>query len=215
VELLRAAGNAMHPFRHQGTDVRIYPAARILGAEHISLGAHVIIDDFVFIGQHQQLIIGNYVHVAAHASITGGGRCIVADFAGISSGARILTGTDDFLGGALTGPTIPDEFRQVERGLVVLETHALIGANAVVLPNVTIGEGAAVGAGSVVTRSLAPWTIYAGAPARPVKPRPKDTILRYEQLLFAKYGYPEYRVRSPFAESVSVALHPAHDAATR
>jgi galactoside O-acetyltransferase len=120
---------------------------------------------------------------------------VVADFVGISGRARILTGTDDFLGGALIGPTIPDEFRRGERGRVVLEAHGVIGANAVILPNLTIGEGAAIGAGSIVTKSLAPWTVYAGMPARPLKPRPKDTVRRYEQLLFAKYGYPERPVR--------------------
>ena len=45
---------------------------------------------------------------------------------------------------------------------------------AIVLPGVTIGEGAIVAAGAVVTRDVAPYTIVAGAPARPVGERRRD-----------------------------------------
>lgn len=192
---VRATTAVMAEFVYLGKNVTIYPWAKILGTAHIAVGSNVIIDDFVFIGNHEDLTIGNHVHVAAHASITGGGKCFLADFCGISSGARILTGSDDF-SGKLTGPTIPPEFRRVIRGSVTIGEHAVIGANAVVLPNVRIGVGAAVGAGSVVTGDLEPWTIYAGAPARPLKPRPKEPILEAEQQLFARYGRPERLFRS-------------------
>ena len=187
----------MNDFARQGASVTIFPGARVLGRERITIGSHVIIDDFVFIGKHAELVLGSYVHVASHASITGGGTCIVGDFAGISSGARILTGTDDFAGAGMTGPTIPDEFRAVERGTVTIESHVVVGANTVVLPNVTIGEGAVVGAGSVVTTDLAPWFVYVGAPARAVKPRRSDGILAQERELYERYGRPEGSARLP------------------
>jgi galactoside O-acetyltransferase len=177
--------------------VTIFPFARVLNADSITFGAHIIIDDFVFVGRHEAIVIGNHVHLASHCSITGGGRCYLSDFCGISSGARVITGTDDFAGGGLTGPTIPDEFRKVTRGSVVLEAHVVIGANAVILPNVRIGEGAAVGAGAVVTRDLDPWTIYAGVPARPLKPRDPAAIQLAELSLFAKYGTPDRLFRAP------------------
>jgi len=47
--------------------------------------------------------------------------------------------------------------------------NAWIGLNAIILKGVTIGEGAVVGAGSVVTKSVAPWTLVAGNPAKFVK----------------------------------------------
>jgi acetyltransferase-like isoleucine patch superfamily enzyme len=53
----------------------------------------------------------------------------------------------------------------------------------VVLPGVTVGEGAVIGSGGVVTRSIEPWTINVGSPARPVKQRPSETILRYARQL--------------------------------
>jgi len=54
-------------------------------------------------------------------------------------------------------------------GKIVIEDDAWIGAGAIILPDVTIGEGAVVGAGAVVTRDVPPYTVVAGVPARPIK----------------------------------------------
>jgi acetyltransferase-like isoleucine patch superfamily enzyme len=55
------------------------------------------------------------------------------------------------------------------RGSVTVESDAWIGTGAVILPNVTIGEGAVVGANSVVTKSVAPYTVVGGVPAHFIK----------------------------------------------
>lgn len=51
-------------------------------------------------------------------------------------------------------------------GKVVIEDWAYVGAYSQIMPGVTIGEGALVGAGSIVTKSVAPHTVVAGNPAR-------------------------------------------------
>jgi acetyltransferase-like isoleucine patch superfamily enzyme len=182
-------------FRHMGSNVTVYKLAIILSPENVTLGSDIIIDDFVFIGSHRRLVLGNRVHISSHSSITGGGRVLLSDFSGMGSGARLISGTDDFTDGRLNGSAIPAEFRETHRGTIILEPHAIIGTNAVVLPDVTIGEGATVGAGSVVTRSLEPWGVYAGSPARKIKTRPRDIVLANEQRLFEKYGRPEVQYR--------------------
>jgi maltose O-acetyltransferase len=54
---------------------------------------------------------------------------------------------------------------------IVVEAEAWIGSRAIVLRGVTIGRGAVIAAGAVVTRSVEPYTIVAGNPARLVRPR--------------------------------------------
>ena len=109
------------------------------------------------------------------------------DFSGLSFGCRIFTGTDDFSGSALTNPTVPLEFRNVTRSFVMIKKHAVLGASVVVLPGVTIGEGAAIGACSFVTKDVKPWTINVGIPTREIRKRPKEKILEMEKELYKKY----------------------------
>ena len=54
-------------------------------------------------------------------------------------------------------------------GPIAIEDDAWLGAGVIVLPNVTIGRGAVVGAGAVVTRDVPSFTVVAGVPARPIK----------------------------------------------
>jgi acetyltransferase-like isoleucine patch superfamily enzyme len=160
-----------------GDDVRIYGFVRILDPHKVSIGSHVIIDDFVMLQGGTGVTLGDHVHIASFVSLTGGGSASIGNFCGIATGARVLTGTDLFDGSGLTGPTVPAEVRSVVRGTVTMGDHAVIGANAVVHPDVTIGEGAIVGSGGVVLGDLEPWTINVGAPARPIRERPRERIL--------------------------------------
>ena len=63
-------------------------------------------------------------------------------------------------------------------GEVIIGDRVWIGYRAIVLPGVTIGEGAVVGAGAVVTRDVSPYTIVAGNPAKVIGERTKE--LTYE-----------------------------------
>jgi acetyltransferase-like isoleucine patch superfamily enzyme len=56
-------------------------------------------------------------------------------------------------------------------GTIVLEGDNLIGFGTIIVGNVRIGRGCIVGAGSVVTRDLPPYTVCAGIPAKPIRPR--------------------------------------------
>ena len=167
-------------FAGVGLDVTIWPGAKIVGRESVRIGNSVIIDDFVFLmgGAHTE--IGDFVHIASFASVLGGGECFIGDFVALSSGCRIYSGTDEFGGVCLTNSTVHFPFRVANRSFVRLEKHVMVGANTVVLPGLKLGEGAAVGAGSVVTADCEPWTIYAGSPARPLRERPREKMLALE-----------------------------------
>jgi acetyltransferase-like isoleucine patch superfamily enzyme len=167
-------------FSSIGQDVTIWSAAKVVAPEVIHVGNSVIVDDFVFLVGGKRTSIGNFVHIASFTSITGGGEFEMADFSGLSGGVRIYTGNEDYGGGCLTNPTVPAPFRIATRSFVRIEKHAIVGANAVILPGVVVGEGASVGANSLVTKDCQPWTIYFGSPAKPIRSRPKEKILELE-----------------------------------
>jgi len=66
------------------------------------------------------------------------------------------------------------DWSNVERKPVEIHSKAWIGFNAIILKGVTIGEGAIVGAGSVVTKDVPPYTIVAGNPAKVIREIPAD-----------------------------------------
>lgn len=156
-------------------NVKIYPNAKIIGMKHIEFGHDIIIDDFVFIYAKKKVRIGNYVHIAAFSSITGGEEVTFADYSTLSWGCRIFTATDDFTGCGFGNSTVPEEYRNVYRDTVTLERFAIVGANSVILPGVTLGEGVSVGANSVVSRDLEPWGVYVGN--KRVRDRDRNAIL--------------------------------------
>ena len=81
----------------------------------------------------------------------------------ISHKVSIFTGSHD----------VQDRTFKYKGGRVVVKDYAWIGANAIILDSVTIGEGAVVGAGAVVTKNIAPYTIVGGIPARKIGDRAK------------------------------------------
>lgn len=160
-------------FRAVGRDVRIARQCTIVGLPFISLGDHVRIDSqcVIVAGEHGSIEIGSHVHVATACLLSGGDGITLEDFSGLSSGVRLYSRTDDYSGQYLTNPTVPERFTGVTRGRVTLARHGIIGSGSVVMPGVHIGEGSAVGALSLVTKSLEPWGVYFGAPARRLKAR--------------------------------------------
>lgn len=173
---------------------KIYPWARLVAdGTNLEIGEHSQIDDFVFVNAGRRCRIGRFVHLASFVSVIGGGEFLIDDFSGLSAGCRVITGTDDYLGPFMTNPTVPRDFTNYQVSFVTIEQHVVVGTNAVIFPGVTIGEGAAVGACSVVRRSLPPWGIYAGDPPRKIGERDRAAILEKKRLLLEQLatGAPE------------------------
>lgn len=172
-------------FASIGEDVRISEMARFYGAERIRIGNHVRIDDFCVLSAGDGGIeIGDYVHIAVYCSLIGKGRISLADFSGLSSRVSIYSSNDDYSGATMTNPTIPDEFKNVRHADVRLCKHVIVGSGSVILPGVTLEEGVAIGALSLVTKNCAPFGIYSGVPAKRIKERRRD-LLELEARLLA------------------------------
>lgn len=170
-------------FKNIGKDVVIYPHARILCKEQISIGNNVIIDDFVFMYGKGGITIGDFVHIASFCLVTGGGGLVLEDFVSVSGGVYFYTSNDDYSGMTLTNPTVPKKYKGAIDGIIHVGKHVIIGAHCTIIPNVHIGEGVAIGANSLVTKDCVPWTMYAGTPAKPIKDRIKDRIPELEKQL--------------------------------
>lgn len=107
--------------------------------------------------------VGRRVHIAPRVFVSGGGDFEIEDYACIATNSNIITSTEVLKDGArCSGPMVSPEQRNVFRGRVLIEKDAFIGANATILPGVTVREGSVVGAGVTVAKSTDPWGIYVG-----------------------------------------------------
>lgn len=158
-----------------GTDVRISRHCSIYGANRISIGNHVRIDDFCILSG--KIHLGNYIHIAAYNALYGGDAGIeIYDYVGVSSHTTVYAASDDYSGVAMTNPMIPDEFRNVKSAKVILNKHTIIGSHSVILPGCEVREGVAVGAISLITKDLEEWGIYAGIPCKRIKDRKRELL---------------------------------------
>jgi acetyltransferase-like isoleucine patch superfamily enzyme len=162
--------------RKCGREIKIYPTAKLVKPEVISIGDYSMIDDFTFLYGGKGIKIGRYVHIASFVSIIGGGKLVVGDYANVAHGSRILTGTDSYHGGKRMSTALPPEQRNVIIGKVEIGKDAFIGTNVVIHPNVTIGEGAIIGSNSLVLKDIEPWSINFGSPCQKTGERPRVVV---------------------------------------
>jgi UDP-2-acetamido-3-amino-2,3-dideoxy-glucuronate N-acetyltransferase len=139
-----------------GRDVKIYAFVNLYGCE---IGDETKIGTFVEIQKGAR--IGKRVKISSHTFICEG--VTIEDEVFIGHGVM-------FINDKYPRSTTPNGTLQSEADWTLIPTlvqrRASIGSNATILCGVTIGEGAIVGAGSVVTKDVPPYTIVAGNPAR-------------------------------------------------
>ena len=181
-------------FRSIGKNVLIKKNVSLYFIENISIGNNVRIDDNVIIvasKKENPVKIGNHVHIASNCYLAGSDGIEIMDFCGLAPGVLIFSGSDDYSGKKLTNPIVLAQKylkKTIKRsdiggtfGKVILCKHVIIGANSVILPNLTIKEGSCVGALSLVTRRLASWGVYFGIPVKRLKDRSKN-LLKLEKI---------------------------------
>lgn len=170
-------------FKSKGEDVFIHQQAIIKHSQLCTIGSHVAIDNGVTFST--QVEIGDYVHIAPFVCTIGGksNKVVFKDFSFAAAGTKIVVGSEDYTGEGLVGPTIPLKYRKLILQDIVFERFSGCGVNCAIMPGVTFGEGAILGANSLATKNLEPWTIYVGSPAKPVKIRNRETIIKYAKEL--------------------------------
>lgn len=117
----------------------------------------------------KDVFIGDYVRIdLSHADMI-----TIDDHAHIASGTRLLCHQRN-----MSNYCVGDDYAKL--GYIIKPIHlckgSLVGMDSFIMPGVTIGEGAIVGAGSLVTKDVPAWTVATGRPAKVVKEIPKREI---------------------------------------
>lgn len=174
-------------FRDVGHNVLIDAGAMFIRPDRISIGNNVRIDAFSIISAgNDGIMIGNYIHFGAGVMIFGGGGKVeFEDFSNLSSRVSVFSISDDYSGNSLTNPMTPDDLKQLQKGPVTFKRHAIIGCGSVIMPGVTIGLGAAVGALSFVNKDVPDFTIGFGSPVRLAGKR-SERLLELEREFLAR-----------------------------
>ncbi len=147
-----------------GKNVLLSRKCSIYGGENIEIGDNVRIDDFCILSGN--IKIGSHIHISAYVALYGAMGIIMEDYTGISPRSTVFSAMDDFSGTYLIGPIHDEKLTNVTGGPVILRKFAQAGAHSVIFPNIEFGEGAICGAMSLVNKSLSPWSINVGIPAR-------------------------------------------------
>ena len=123
----------------------------------------------VYIGQngvftYENIEIGDDVYIGANAVFQSSyGKIIIGNHVMFGPGVHIHGGNHKIKEvGKLMKHTSPKQ--QGDAGFVIIEDECWIGSNAIILSNVTIGQGSVIGAGAVVTKSIPPYSVYTGVP---------------------------------------------------
>ncbi len=164
--------------------IRLDNPDTIVGRKYLTIGKNCIIHGtFIFESEEGKIEIGNHSYIGASTFISKSSISI-GDNVTIAWGCTIYDHDSHSLNHIDRRKDIDDELRDIRNGdsfilnkdwskvkskPIIICDDVWIGMNSIILKGVTIGEGAIVGAGSVVTKDIPAWTVVAGNPAKIVK----------------------------------------------
>lgn len=160
-------------FGKYGRNVYIFPGGRIVRPQLISVGDNVRIGKSTDIYIHPKdrdskgfvLKIGNNVHIGNYNIIGARNSVVLEENALLGPNVIIVDHSHHY-----ENTDVPIKSQAAtEGGHVRLERDCWVGANVFILPNVTIGQHAIIGANSVVNHNIPPYSVAVGAPARVIK----------------------------------------------
>ena len=152
-------------YQHRGRHAIIHHSVRMDTPPYRKfwLGDYSVVESFACINNAVgDVIIGDHTRIGLHNTIIG--PVIIGSHVNLAQGITIT---------ALNHNFDDSEKRIDQQGIstkeVVLEDDIWVGANAVILPGVTIGKHAVVAAGAIVTKDVPPHSLVAGVPAKVIK----------------------------------------------
>ena len=157
---------------------------------------HTLIQRIYYRKLYQKGKVGHNVRLSRHGTVVNPQEVTIEDNVFISeyfhiSAYSFKIGRDVIIGPRLTvicnnhifsrlGQTVYDYASEKTYKPIEIKPDSWLGANVTLLPGVTIGQGCIVGAGSVVNKSLPPFTVCVGVPCKPIKTRfSKEDIFKH------------------------------------
>jgi acetyltransferase-like isoleucine patch superfamily enzyme len=150
-------------FARLGQNVIFETGVLVFHPENIELYDDVYVGHYTILKAYHKnrMIIGEGTWIGQQCFFHSAGGIEIGSHVGIGPGVKILTSSH-----TLEGMDTPILHNPVEFAPVKISNNSDIGVGAIILPGVTIGVGAQVGAGAVVTESVEDFAVVAGVPAR-------------------------------------------------
>ena len=152
-------------YQHRGKHSVIHRSARMDTPPYrlFSLGNYSVIESFACINNAVgDVIIGDHTRIGLHNTIIG--PVDIGSHVNLAQGITVTALNHNF---SDTNKRIDEQ--GVSTNPVTIEDDVWVGANAVILPGVTIGEHSVVAAGAIVTKDVPPHSLVAGVPAKVIK----------------------------------------------
>ncbi|WP_276529523.1 acyltransferase [Donghicola mangrovi] len=167
---LRLIGGALDPraWLHLVRIVNHYNHTHVVPRRRLTLGVGAQISPTAAFSYPERISAGRGLHVGADCVIWAGparGRIVMGDHVLMGPGVLVTAANYRFNDGQ------PVTDQAMDESDVIIGNDVWLGARAMVMPGVTIGDGAIIGAGSVVTSDIPPMTIAAGVPAKVISQR--------------------------------------------
>ena len=163
-----------------------YVIAPVKKASLGSCGKNVNFGKNLSLSGEKNIYIGNNVFLGKGTTLMSSrAKIIVGDHVMVGPGVTVITGNHkiDVVGKYMDEITDKEKDPDDDQD-IVFEGDNWIGANVTILKGVTIGEGAVVAAGSVVTKDVEPYSIYGGVPAKKLKMRfDEETLNKHKEAI--------------------------------
>lgn len=152
-------------YQHRGKHSVIHSSVRMDTPPYrkFSLGDYSVIESFACINNAVgDVIIGNYTRIGLHNTIIG--PVTIGHHVNLAQGITVTA-----LNHKSENPDIRIDEQGVSTKPVVIGNDIWVGANAVILPGITIGDHSVIAAGAIVTKDVPPHSLVAGVPAKVIK----------------------------------------------
>ena len=172
----------IHQIKIENPTVTIEDDVTIISPHNLFLGENVVIQKGTILhcggkgwsNYRGKITIGDHCQIGPYCILYGAGEIEIKKSTGIAIGVRILSQELDMAsiwkeGRNLSTSALPLRFEKV-----VLEDGVWIGANAIILPGVTIGRGAGAAPGAIVNKDVPPFKMAIAPPARVIRSTPPE-----------------------------------------